>query len=241
MKEKVLSTDGSERKTKIISTGNAEIDKRLGGGIPMGSLTLVEGHSDAGKSVLAQQMIWGTLHDNHKALLFTTENTLKSMVTQMDSLGLGVLDHILLGRFRVFPLSPTKTELSICFEILLDSMSTHKGFGLIVIDSLTPLIAYSSQENILSYFERCKDLCDKGRTIINIAHSFAFNEELLIRIRSMCDAHLRLSIEEVGDKLLKTLEVAKVKGADKSTGNILSFDVEPGIGMKILPLSKAKV
>ena len=34
-----------------ISTWNAEIDKKMGGGIPMGSLTLVEGQSDAGKSV----------------------------------------------------------------------------------------------------------------------------------------------------------------------------------------------
>ncbi len=39
----------------IISTGNAEIDTKLGGGIPVGSLALVEGQSASGKSVLAQQ------------------------------------------------------------------------------------------------------------------------------------------------------------------------------------------
>ena len=120
-------------------------------------------------------------------------------------------------------------------------MGQNKDHELVVIDSITPLIDYTSLEDVLHYFERCKSLCDDGKTIINIAHSFAFNEEVLTRIRSMCDAHLRLGIEEVGDKLLKFVEVAKVKGADKPTGNILSFDVEPGIGMKILPLSKAKV
>jgi len=240
-KGKILTSGESEGKEKIISTGNPEIDRRLGGGIPAGSLTLVEGISDAGKSVFSQQLMWGSLRDKHRVLVFTTENTVKSLVTQMQSLGLDILDYLLLGWIKIYTLQPAKTELSTCFEILLGSMRQHKDYELTVIDSLTPIIAYSSLEDVLSYFDRCKGLCDDGKTIINVAHSFAFNEEILIRIRSMCDAHLRLSIEEVGDKLLKTLEVAKVRGADKGTGNILSFDVEPGIGMKILPLSKAHV
>jgi len=45
-------------KKKVLSTGHPEIDKKLGGGIPMGSLILVEGESDAGKSVLCQQIMW---------------------------------------------------------------------------------------------------------------------------------------------------------------------------------------
>jgi len=42
------------------------------------SLTLIEGESDSGKSVLAQQMIWGSLYDGIDAVLYTTENTVKS-------------------------------------------------------------------------------------------------------------------------------------------------------------------
>ena len=238
---KVLTSDESEVKREIITTGNTEIDKRLGGGIPIGSLTLIEGQSDAGKSVLAQQMIWGSLNGNHKVVLFTTENTVKSLVTQMHSLGLDILDHLLVGWLKIYPLQPTKTDLSACFEILLESMGKLEDFDLVVIDSLTPVIAYTSLGEVLSFFERCKNLCDDGRTIINVAHSFAFNEEILTRIRSMCDAHLRLGIEELGDKLMKYIQVAKVKGADKGTGNIISFDVEPGIGIKILPLSRAQL
>jgi flagellar protein FlaH len=51
---------------------------------------------------------------------------------------------------------------------------------------------------------------------------------------------MRLRVEEVGSQLVKVLEVAKVRGADKSTGNIVSFDVEPNIGMRIIPITKAK-
>jgi flagellar protein FlaH len=69
-------------------------------------------------------------------------------------------------------------------------------------------------------------------------HSHGLNPDLLIRLRSLCDAHLQLRTEEVGQKLVKTLEVTKVRGADKSTGNIISFEVEPGWGMRIIPINK---
>jgi len=44
----------------------------------------------------------------------------------------------------------------------------------------------------------------------------------------------------VGEKMVKVLEVAKIRGADKNTGNIISFDVEPGMGLKVLPMGRAK-
>ena len=41
---------------RVVSTGSAEIDKKMGGGIPEGSLILIEGSSNAGKSVVTQQL-----------------------------------------------------------------------------------------------------------------------------------------------------------------------------------------
>ena len=69
---------------------------------------------------------------------------------------------------------------------------------------------------------------------------YAFSEQMFIRLRSICDAHMRMRVEEVGDQLVKALEVAKIRGAEKSTGNVISFDVEPNLGMRIVPITKAK-
>jgi flagellar protein FlaH len=241
-----MTTQAEERPTKakekqkVICTGFGEIDKRLGGGIPLGSLTLIEGQSDAGKSVFAQQLMSGSLAGGQWVTLFTTENTVKSMNSQMESLGLSITDALLLGRMKIFTIEPSGLRESSFFENILAGIRAYPKYGMVVVDSVTPVIAHTDQEAIISYFERCKRLCDGGRTIINIAHTYAFDEQLLIRIRSVCDAHIRLRIEEVGDKLVKVLEVAKVRGADKSTGNIMSFDVEPGIGMRVMPIGRAK-
>ena len=227
---------------RIISTGQPEINKKLGGGIPVKSLILIEGQSDAGKSVLCQQITWGSLNSGFRVVMFTTENTIRSLVAQMDSLGLDILDHLLLGNFKIYPIksSAITSDPKNVFEKILDTMGRLEEYELFIVDSLTPMVTQSGGEVALNYFERCKNYCDKGRTVINVAHTYAFEQDFLVRSRSVCDAHLKISIEKVGDKLVKTLEVSKIRGAAHTTGNILSFDVEPQIGIKIMPMSRAK-
>ena len=96
------------------------------------------------------------------------------------------------------------------------------------------------RSSVIDFFITCKELCDEGRTIITIVHSYALDEGMLIRVRSLCDAHLKLRMEEVGERLVKMLEVSKVRNAERTTGNIVSFEVEPKFGMRIIPVAKAK-
>ena len=64
---------------------------------------------------------------------------------------------------------------------------------------------------------------------------------MLSRTRSLCDARFRLRLEQVGDRMVKLMEVLKVRGADRPTGDVVSFDIEPKVGMRIIPLAKARV
>ena len=225
----------------VVSTGSSEIDNKMGGGIPLGSLTLIEGNSGAGKSVLTQQMIWGSLHDGYSSSLFTTENTVKSLMTQMQSLSIDVLDYLLLGKLKVFPMEVARLKGQ-ALTPLLHAIKAERRHGrqMVFVDALTPCIASTPVEEVLGYFEEIKKLCSDGMTILSILHSHAVNQELLVRMQSICDAHLRLRTEEVGDKLVKIMEVTKIRGATKNTGNIVSFEIEPKWGMRIIPISKAQ-
>lgn len=240
MMQKVAATEGP-RVAQTVSTGNPEIDKKIGGGIPPGSLTLVEGPSDSGKSVLVQQMIWGSLNSGYRVKVFTTENTVKSLARQMESLGLDIIDFYLLGRLGLHTLRLSdRTRDSINgMQALLRTIAQETA-DLVFIDSLTGFVMHAPVEETITFFEGCKHYCNAGRTVISTLHSHACEESTIIRIRSMCDAHLRLGIEIVGEQMVKTLEVAKVRGAERGTGNILSFDVEPKMGMRIIPVMKAK-
>lgn len=231
----------SDRKAPVISTGSREIDDKMGGGVPHGSMTLIEGDSNSGKSVLTQQMSWGSLHEGAKLSLFTTENTIRSLVRQMISLNIDITDYLLLGKLRLFSMEISQSREE-AMGILLQAIQAEGsgGSGMIFVDALTPCINTSRPEAVLTFFEKCKRLCSNGMTIVIVVHSHAVDKELLVRITSLCDAHLRLRTEEVGERLIKTMEVSKVRGASKRTGNIISFEVEPGFGMRIIPINKAQ-
>ncbi len=225
----------------VISTGSREIDDKMGGGIPLGSLTLLEGDSHSGKSVLSQQMTFGSLHDGFRLSFFTTENTIKSLVKQMQSLNMDMLDYLMLGRVRLFPMEIAQNKGEALVTLLTAVNDEYRrGSDMIFVDALTPFITTSPPEAVLRFFEQSKRLCSEGMTMVTIVHAHAVDQDLLVRITSLCDAHLHLRTEQVGERLIKTMEVSKVRGASRRTGNIISFEVEPGFGMRIIPISKAQ-
>jgi flagellar protein FlaH len=234
---------GDVGKKRIVCSGNAEMDKKMGGGIPEGSLTLIEGQSDAGKSVLVQQLTWGGLNDGFRVLYYTTENTVRSLLKQMDDLGLHIEDHFLLGRINIYavPQAFDEEQSRSVFELLRRHIAQQQAnIDIVVVDSLTTFVSHVPEQETLTFFTVCKDFCDLGKTVIFTMHSYVFSEPMFIRLRSICDAHMRMRVEEVGDQLVKALEVAKIRGAEKSTGNVISFEVEPNLGMRIIPITKAK-
>lgn len=224
-----------------VSTGNEEFDKKLGGGIPRGSLVMVEGASDAGKSVLVQHFCWGSLLADGRVAFYTSENTVRSLLRQMLSLGLDLSDFLLLNRLAVYPLNltvPGRTGQQVLAGLL--AHMRHTNHDVIIIDSLTPALGQASAQEISRFFTACKELTDRGRTVIAAVHSEACDEITMLRVRSMCDAHLVLRVEQVGERLVKVLEVAKVRGAGRNTGAVVNFDVEPGMGMRLIPIARAK-
>jgi flagellar protein FlaH len=237
-------TKNSKPRDAII-TGVSEVDDKLGGGIPLGSLCLIEGDSDSGKSVLCQHLVNGTLVSGGVSVAYyTTENSIRSLITQMDSLALHVLDHFLADHLRIYPLTfhgHLKGGNKPFYMLTHHFSHLPKEFKLIIVDSITLLVAHSNPVDIIDFFSRCKNLCDEGVTVILVAHSYAFEEELLARTRSLCDARFRLKLEQVGDSMIKLMEVLKVRGAERPTGDVVSFDIEPKLGMRIIPLAKARV
>jgi flagellar protein FlaH len=195
--------------------------------------------------VLTQQIMYGAMRQGLSVDLFTTENTTKSFVKQMESMSLDVSEYFAWGYLRVFPLHVvgfewTKDEMDNVLECLIGNVKNSPA-QVIIIDSLTLFTEYCNTDTILSFFTSCKSLADRGKTILITLHTYAFEEDTLVRIRSISDAHLMMKKALVGDKYVMVMEVQKVHGARKTTANLVSFEVHPGYGMKVIPMSFAKV
>jgi flagellar protein FlaH len=239
------SDPNAEKDRRTISTGNAELDKKIADGLPFESLTLIEGENDTGKSVITQQIIWGAMKQGLSVDLLTTENTSRSFIKQMESMNLDISDYFAWGYLRIYPIHVQgfewrQEEMADILPRLIRHIKNSRS-RVIVVDSLTIFTECADTDHILTFFTNCKSLADNGKTIVVTLHSYAFEEETLVRIRSICDAHLNMKKALVGSKYVMVMEVVKVRGAHKTTGNIVSFEIHPGFGMKVIPMSFAKV
>jgi flagellar protein FlaH len=189
--------------------------------------------------------MWGGMKQGLCIDIFSSETTLNPFLSQMESMSLDISDYYAWGYLRLFPIpvsgfDPEKENID---EVLrrLTAHIRESPAQIIIIDSITFFTENTSSEVIIDFFTSCKSLCDKGKTIFITLHSYAFEEDTLVRIRSVCDALLTLKRALIGDKYLMVLEVVKIRGAHKTRENVVSFEVIPGYGMKIIPISVAKV
>ncbi len=233
-------TQSDEEAQEVITVENQILDGKLGGGIPLGSLSLIEGASSAGKSVLCQQLTYGALMGGCSVAYFTSESTIEALVPQMASIGLKVSAYLRSGNFGIYPIGEPAANVDAegAMEDLVNNIERLPSqYKVIVVDAITNLAVYNEERIVTGFFSACKRLCTGGRTIIVVAHSHAFDEKLLIRLGSLCDTHLRMNVDKIGSKLVKSLEVCKIRNANVITGDIVNFEVEPGLGIRVSPIA----
>jgi flagellar protein FlaH len=169
----------------------------------------------------------------------------------MESLALDIRDQFILGKIRAYAVHESMLDKE-C-ETTADEIAAKKTIlhtildyiesspeKIIIIDSLTVFVSNMDEKEVIGFFTSCKKLCDNGNSIIITVHNYAFNDDVMTRIISICDAHLHMNTENAGEQIVKTMEVSKIRGAQLTTGNVVSFDVKPNFGFKIIPISKAK-
>ena len=221
------------------------------GGIPLNSLTLIEGTPLTGKSVLCQHIAFEALRAGHGVSYFTSDNTPNGLMAQMDSIGLEVTKYSQSGKFAINPLKDApdlddQIELSQEPEFLIDSFAKELQRSpdlnnVVIADAITNLVTYSEERSILRFFSTCRRLCNDGRAIILVAQSHSFDDRLLGRVQDLCDAHFSLRKEKLGVNVGTTLEVVKTNNTELDKGNDVSFEVRSGTGINMMAFGKVRV
>ncbi|MFH1180129.1 MAG: ATPase domain-containing protein, partial [Candidatus Bathyarchaeota archaeon] len=138
----------------ILKLNNPELDRKMGG-LPLPSLTLVEGANDSGKTIIIQQFTYGALTAGKKVLYITTEDTAKGLLNNMERLNWKITDHYLTGKFRITTLNTMNMnwteEVSKYYLIALTNFIKQKGrsYDIVVIDSLTHLLTHASGTDVM--------------------------------------------------------------------------------------------
>lgn len=210
-----------------------ELGKRLGGGIPKGSIVLIEGEEGSGRSVLSQRFCYGMLCNGSQVTFVNTEQTMKQFIDQMYSLNYRIDRHLIAGQLQFFPVYP-----------LLGSQAVRQGFmdklmnspvlydkEVLIVDSLSSLIGDElNGENCLKLMGFLKKQARLDKTIILTVERGAPSLEPL---RLGSDIYLSLNTKHSGGGLLKTVEVKRFLRARGNVDDVLSYRVEPRSGLVI--------
>ena len=228
----------------IISTGNEEIDRQFGGGIPAPSLVFIEGDHGTGKSAISAQIMNG-LVASKQSLLCVIENTVKQYIQKMKSITFNFSKPFVRSQLIFVPVfvkdakwteKNTEKILPAIKEFILKKIDSVDG---VIIDSISPIVLNSNNQAILDFLSFCKEIVSKGKTIIITSHSSDFAKSTNTALVGATDVYLKLGTVVVGDKEVKTLKIIKFLGAKDTPEAGFAFEVDLIFGIKIVPVSMA--
>ena len=229
-----------ETNLKSIASGKAELDSLLGGGLPAGSLTLLEGPAETGKSILCEYFVHRSLISRIPVAFYTEDSNIKNVMQQMGSLDLDVTDYFLSDRLRLYTLAAESngSEL-ITLGLLLEHLEQLPAhYQLIVLDSISELSARVDEDALADFFLGCQQVCAVGHTVLATVRSEALDDDRRSRLQTVCNAHLRLTLEKIGDSNVSVLEILKLRNTLQDRDNTESLTVEPGDGLLVLPFTR---
>ena len=230
--------------TEIIPTGNEEVDRQIGGGLPTPSLMLIEGGHGTGKSALTALFMKGLL-ENGKKVLCITENTVKEYIENMKAITFNFSMAFLQNRLTILPLHMygvkwTKEQSGYLLPVISKYIgNSFKETNVVVIDSLSLLTVFSDTSKILDFFTQCKYLVANGMSVIITIHPDDIPEDIAQRVKGSVDCLLKLGSTNVGGKEVKTLKVVKLIGSKDAAESGFAFEVDMIFGIKIVPISMA--
>lgn len=231
---------------RYVPTRNEVLDLRLGGGFPHPSYVVIEGDNGSGKTALTQQLIYGALLEGLSSLVIVTERTTREFLNDAAEIRLDMSNYFIEGALRIYTANLRSLRWSsLTNSKILDILSSFfeecsADYDLIVVDSLTHLIHGVWLGKVLNFFKNLRFLVRRGNTLIFTLHPGVLPEDIRAKIVGISDVYVGLSSIDFGGKNYKMLNLIKMKGFNAGADSSIIFDIDPAIGIKVVPLKATK-
>ncbi len=207
-----------EAPTDRVSTGIADLDAMLSGGVYRGSSVLVSGTAGSGKSSIAAHVAAAACKRGERALIFTYEESPKQIVRNMRSIGVDLDPLIARDQLRIVAARPTSfgTEMHLA---TIHKMVREFAPHVIVVDPITNFFTIADGNEVKTMLMRLVDFL-KMQQITTVFTSLTGGGKSLeateAGVSSLIDTWLLLRDMESNGERNRAMYVLKSRGTAHS-------------------------
>lgn len=146
---RLLAVDEPARHSRErFSSGNAELDQLVGGGLDAGTGTLFMGPAGSGKSTLASMYAAVAAGEGRRVLYFAFDEVPEILTERAQQLGLDFESHMRSGMLRIEQVDPAEIAPGELANRIVQGVE-HDGVRMVVLDSLNGYVNAMPQEDFL--------------------------------------------------------------------------------------------
>ncbi|HEY7118145.1 MAG TPA: ATPase domain-containing protein, partial [Tepidisphaeraceae bacterium] len=208
----VAAGHGSTGPRDDLTSGLAELDDLLKGGLSRGTSTVVTGPAGSGKSMLAAQYVAAAAARGERTAVFDFDESESTFVTRCEGVGIPVREHIATGRVRLVQVDPGELSPGEFAHMVRQSVE-RDGVSVVVIDSLNGYLNATPDERFLlvQLHELLTYLGNFGVcTLLLVAqHGMLGGGQSPLDASYLADTVVMLRYFEFGGQVRKALSVVK--------------------------------
>ena len=212
-----------------VTSGLAELDHLLGGGLDRGTTTLIMGPAGTGKSALAAQYAAAAAGRGENVLFLIFEESRETLYARTNALGIPLAAQVESGRIRLLPMNPVEITPGEFTQIVREAAESHHA-RLLVVDSLNGYLNALPGERLveLQLHELFRYLRQLGVTVILTLAQHGLvgtNMQSPVDLSYLADTLMLLRYFEAEGKIRKAISIPKKRsGRHESTIRELAMD-----------------
>ncbi|HST91878.1 MAG TPA: ATPase domain-containing protein, partial [Brevundimonas sp.] len=205
---------------QMVSTGIENFDRMLGGGLTVGTNTLLNGPSGVGKTTTAIRAGLTAIERGQKAAYFLFDEGMATMLARSKAMGMDLTPHLESGDLRVHQIDPAELTPGE-FASWVRHAVEQDGARFIVIDSLNAFLQAMPGEKflLLQMHEMLSYLNQQGVITMLVLgqHGIVGDIRSEIDLSYLSDTIVLFRYFEWRGRVLKAVSVAKSRTTDHET------------------------
>ena len=218
-----------------VTTGSTELDEMLGGGLSIGTSTLLLGPSGVGKTTTAVRCMHAALGRGERATYYLFDEGLSTLLMRSKALGMDLQPYIDSGHLQIVRVDPAELSPGEFAAGVVDAVKRF-GAGFVAIDSLNAYLQAMPGQNfmLLHMHELLTFLNHQGVTTILVVgqHGVIGTMRSDLDLSYLSDAVLLFSFFETDGSVHSAITAVKSR-TFQNQRTIREFRLTTGVGLEI--------